>query len=164
MNLMSSMKQYCSHVLEIVSFSEMCTHPASLPHMKVHMMQHKILLLIFQWRSYLVCSLDSYMAVYSITILDAALQLLLIGLIWLHLWIAPFTKVEESFNIQATHDILFYGIPWTNSSQTFSQKYDHVEFPGSVPRSFIGALVVAGLTSPWIKWMTEPQHIQFLGT
>jgi len=88
------------------------------------------------------------------------LPLLLIGLIWLHLSKAPFTKVEESFNIQATHDILFYGIPWTNSSQ-----YDHVDFPGSVPRTFIGALVVAGLTSPWIiKWMTDPRHIQFLGT
>lgn len=108
--------------------------------------------------------LEVIMIVSSITILDVVLQLLLIGTISLHLSTAPFTKVEESFNIQATHDILFYGIPWTNSSTALSQQYDHVEFSGSVPRTFIGALVVAGFTSPWIKWMTDPQHIQFLGT
>ena len=108
--------------------------------------------------------LEVNMVVSPITILDAALQLLLVGLIWLHLSIAPFTKVEESFNIQATHDILFYGIPWSNSSQALSHQYDHVEFPGSVPRTFIGALVIAGFTSPWIKWINDPQHIQILGT
>jgi alpha-1,6-mannosyltransferase len=108
--------------------------------------------------------LEIIMVVSSITILDVALQLLLVGLIWLHLSTAPFTKVEESFNIQATHDILFYGIPWTNSSQALSHQYDHFEFPGSVPRTFIGALIIAGFTSPWIKWMTDPQHIQILGT
>jgi hypothetical protein len=107
--------------------------------------------------------LEVIMFVFSITILDATLQLLLIGAIWLHLFTTPFTKVEESFNIQATHDILFYGIPWTNSSQALSRQYDHVEFSGAVPRTFIGALVVAGLTSPWTKWMTDPQHIQILG-
>lgn len=53
---------------------------------------------------------------------------------------APFTKVEESFNIQAVHDILAHG--------KHIQLYDHQEFPGAVPRTFVGALALAVLTKP----------------
>lgn len=60
-----------------------------------------------------------------------------------HLINAPYTKVEESFNIQAIHDILKYGI-WDVS------QYDHIKFPGVVPRTFIGALCIAFLTNPFI--------------
>lgn len=62
-------------------------------------------------------------------------------LISIYLVKAPYTKVEESFTIQAIHDILNYGI--------FDiSKYDHLQFPGAVPRSFIGPLIIAALTKP----------------
>ncbi|KAJ2546032.1 hypothetical protein EV175_005747 [Coemansia sp. RSA 1933] len=55
------------------------------------------------------------------------------------LW-APYTKVEESFFMQAVHDILKWG--QINSS------FDHLTFPGVVPRSFIGPLVISTLAYP----------------
>lgn len=69
------------------------------------------------------------------------------GLILLHLVVAPYTKVEESFNIQATHDILVYGTPLNNIHQKLSS-YDHVAFPGAVPRTFVGPLFLATFSQP----------------
>ncbi|RKF81403.1 Dol-P-Man:Man-PP-Dol alpha-1,6-mannosyltransferase [Golovinomyces cichoracearum] len=84
--------------------------------------------------------------------MNVLLNAIIPSFIILHLLVAPYTKVEESFNLQATHDILKYGLPATtiDAFQYLRQHYDHFSFPGVVPRTFIGALALAILSKPLI--------------
>ncbi|KAF9955678.1 dolichyl-P-Man:Man(7)GlcNAc(2)-PP-dolichol alpha-1,6-mannosyltransferase [Mortierella alpina] len=75
--------------------------------------------------------------------LESVVHGTVLALIVLHILVAPFTKVEESFNLQATHDILTFGV----SSEGVKQ-YDHLEFPGVVPRTFVGPLLLAAGSWP----------------
>ena len=43
-------------------------------------------------------------------VMSFVLDLYLIGVPWLHVLLAPYTKVEESFNLHAIHDVLMYGV------------------------------------------------------
>lgn len=42
--------------------------------------------------------------------MSVALDILFLATCWGHVLLAPYTKVEESFNLHATHDVLMYGI------------------------------------------------------
>jgi alpha-1,6-mannosyltransferase len=89
--------------------------------------------------------------------------LLIPTVILIHLFVSPYTKVEESFNIQAMHDILVHGIPGSNADQFLTSNYDHVSFPGSVPRTFAGALVLSGLSGPFVGLVRSMGDVQLLG-
>ncbi|RUP52373.1 Alg9-like mannosyltransferase family-domain-containing protein [Jimgerdemannia flammicorona] len=81
------------------------------------------------------------------------LDFLIPALIISHVLLCPYTKVEESFNLQATHDIINHGV---GSSEL--PHFDHREFPGVVPRTFLGAL--------WLSFQSWPvlKTVQLLGT
>jgi hypothetical protein len=68
--------------------------------------------------------------------------------ILLHLFAAPYTKVEESFSLQAVHDILRHGVPTRNITAHLTAHYDHLTFPGAVPRSFVGPLLLSQASTP----------------
>ncbi|KAL7424772.1 Dol-P-Man:Man(7)GlcNAc(2)-PP-Dol alpha-1,6-mannosyltransferase [Cryptotrichosporon argae] len=58
-----------------------------------------------------------------------------------HVLVAPYTKVEESFNLHAVHDVLKHGLDFA--------KWDHRTFPGAVPRSFLPPVLLGVLTYPF---------------
>lgn len=96
------------------------------------------------------------------TCADSAFDLVLPTVILLHLFASPYTKVEESFNIQATHDIINYGVPFSNTSAIITERFDHVDFPGSVPRTFVGALMLAGTSMPFSSLFSSSAQQQLL--
>ncbi|PWN87944.1 hypothetical protein FA10DRAFT_180963 [Acaromyces ingoldii] len=69
---------------------------------------------------------------------------------WTHVVVAPYSKVEESFSVQAVHDMLAYGLTPAGLAE-----YDHLHFPGAVPRSFVPPLFLSALCWPLV-WLAQP--------
>lgn len=67
---------------------------------------------------------------------------------YLHIFLAPYTKVEESFSLQAIHDILAYGI-----GSNGRLKFDHITFTGAVPRSFFGPICLSFISYPILAFL-----------
>ncbi|KIM64276.1 glycosyltransferase family 22 protein [Scleroderma citrinum Foug A] len=71
------------------------------------------------------------------------MDLLILAISWAYVFLAPYSKVEESFNLHATHDVLMYSV-----RPELLTKYDHKAFPGAVPRTFIASILLGWLTPP----------------
>ena len=71
---------------------------------------------------------------------DIGPDLLVLAVATTHVLLTPYTKVEESFHLHATHDFLHHGLRL--------DRFDHHEFPGVVPRTFLGAAVLAAVVWP----------------
>lgn len=97
--------------------------------------------------------------------------LLLLSIAALYIIHCPFNKVEESFNTQAIHDVvnlLPQSLPGHNISRSedINQEiairnllpWDHTLFPGVVPRTFVGALLI-GLPLKLAKYFMTSGYI-----
>ncbi|WRT64150.1 uncharacterized protein IL334_001079 [Kwoniella shivajii] len=77
-------------------------------------------------------------------LINAAPNVLPFIITFSHVCISPYTKVEESFTLHAVHDVLSYGFDESNLPH-----WDHITFPGAVPRSFLPPIVLGLISYPF---------------
>jgi len=88
------------------------------------------------------------------------------------LLICPYSKVEESFNLQATHDLYYHGVTslyrYRNNDVELKNLYDHLQYPGVVPRTFLGPFILSSMTrlvtivSSIFGISNRPRFVEFL--
>ncbi|KAJ3177958.1 dolichyl-P-Man:Man(7)GlcNAc(2)-PP-dolichol alpha-1,6-mannosyltransferase [Gaertneriomyces sp. JEL0708] len=83
---------------------------------------------------------QSYLAARSSFAPPIYLRLLPLVALTFHLALCRYSKVEESFHMQSIHDVFVFG-----TGRLAVQYYDHLQFPGVVPRSFIPSLILGKL-------------------
>lgn len=83
------------------------------------------------------------------TVLMSVETMLLLSVAALYIVHCPFNKVEESFNTQAVHDVINISPTSKEVGQVDGEiafrshlPWDHTQFGGVVPRTFVGALMV----------------------
>jgi alpha-1,6-mannosyltransferase len=88
-------------------------------------------------------------------------QCLLLFVSLAYLLVCPYSKVEESFQLQAVHDIFYHG--------TKLELYDHLRYPGVVPRTFTGPALIATICQglrlllyPIVDLAEDPETVQLL--
>ena len=82
---------------------------------------------------------------------DVVLDALLLATSYAHVLLAPYTKVEESFNLNAIHDVYFFGAD--------INAYDHVVHPGPVPRTFIAAAGLGAVLRPITRVLGDAGYL-----
>ncbi|KAJ6226973.1 Dol-P-Man:Man(7)GlcNAc(2)-PP-Dol alpha-1,6-mannosyltransferase [Anaeramoeba flamelloides] len=80
------------------------------------------------------------------------IDLLPLTILLVYVFMSPYNKVEESFNLQATHDLLY--------CKTLDC-FDHHQFPGVVPRTFIGPLALTFFSFPF-KFLLNKYQMLYL--
>uniref|UniRef100_A0A7S4AXL5 Mannosyltransferase n=1 Tax=Pseudo-nitzschia australis TaxID=44445 RepID=A0A7S4AXL5_9STRA len=103
------------------------------------------------------------------------------------LLLCPQSKVEESFQLQATHDLYYHGVApalqagypslWNHVEETVNVDYsgtpthlpyDHLQYPGVVPRTFTGPAILSFLCRilllpcSLLNIDADPDLVQFL--
>ena len=69
-------------------------------------------------------------------------DILILTTAWSHVLLTPYTKVEESFNLHATHDVLMYGLDPESIRNVCAKGVGSRE-------SFTEPLLVRSLCFPW---------------
>ena len=91
-----------------------------------------------------------------------------------HVVVVPGVKVEESFSLTAVRDVVVHGLDQPHRARPVQlgllvqhagtdsahPQYDHVEFEGAVPRSFVAPIALAAAASLPLKALSALELVR----